>query len=48
MYYLNPTNRLSLLLPESETKPRMSVVNNNDNLRALWDLSGFYLSAFDV
>ena len=32
MYYLNPTmSRLSLLLQESEAKPRMSV-NNNDNL----------------
>ena len=33
MYYLNPTmSRLSLLLHESEAKPRTSV-NNNDNLR---------------
>ena len=41
-YYLNPTtSRLSLLLHESEAMPRMSV-NNNDNLRAQWDLSGFY------
>ena len=48
MYYLNLTNRLSLLLPESETKPKTIVVNNNDNLQALWDLSGFYTSAFDV
>ena len=48
MYYLNPaTSRLSLLLHEFEAKPRTSV-NNNDNLRVQWDLSGFYLSAFDV
>ena len=48
MYDLNPTmSRLSLLLHESEVKLRMSV-NNNDNLRVQWDLSGFYPSAFDV
>ena len=40
-------SRLSLLLHESEVKPRTSV-NNNDNLRVQWDLSGFYSSAFDV
>ena len=39
-------SRLSLLLHESEVKLRMSV-NNNDNLRVQWDLSGFY-SVFDV
>ena len=33
MYYLNPTtSMLSLILHESEAKPRTSV-NNNDNLR---------------
>ena len=38
-YYLNPTtSRLSLLLHESEAKPRMSI----DNLQVQWDLSGFY------
>ena len=48
MYYLNPTtSRLSLLLHESEAEPRTSV-NNNDNLRVQWDLSGFYPIAFDV
>ena len=42
MYCLNPTtSRLSLLLHESEVKPRMSV-NNNDNLQVQWDLSDFY------
>ena len=41
-YYLNLTmSRLSLLLHESEVKPRISV-NNNDNLRVQWNLSGFY------
>ena len=40
-------SRLSLLLHESEVKPRMSV-NNNDNLQVQWDSSGFYPSAFDV
>ena len=40
--YLNPTaSRLSLLLRKSEVKLRTSV-NNNDNLRVQWDLSGFY------
>ena len=34
-------SRLSLLLHESDAKPRMSV-NNNDNLGVQWDLSGFY------
>ena len=48
MYYLNPTmSKLSLLLHELKAKPRTSV-NNNDNLRVQWDLSGFYPSAFDV
>ena len=42
MYYLNlTTSRLLLLLHKSEAKLRMSV-NNNDNLRVQWDLSGFY------
>ena len=40
-------SRLSLLLHESEAKPRTSV-NNNDNLRVLWDLSGFFPNVFDV
>ena len=48
MYYLNPTtSRLSLLLHESEAEPRTNV-NNSDNLRVQWDLSGFYPIAFDV
>ena len=40
-YYLNPTTSRLSLLHKSETKPRMTV-NNNDNLRVQWDLSGFY------
>ena len=48
MYYLNPTtSRLSLLLHKSEAEPRTSV-NNNDNVRVQWDLSGFHPIAFDV
>ena len=45
-YYLNPTtSRLSLLLHESELR---TSVNNNDNLRVQWDLSGFYPSALII
>ena len=48
MYYLNlTTSRLLLLLHESKAELRTSV-NNNDNLRVQWDLSGFYPIAFDV
>ena len=40
--YLNPTtNRLLLLLYESEAKLRTSV-NNNNNLQVQLDLSDFY------
>ena len=47
-YYLNPTtSRLSLLSHKSKAKLRTSV-NNNDNPRVQWDLSGFYPIAFDV
>ena len=35
------------VLKSHEAKPRMSV-NNNDNLRVQWDLSGFYPTVFDV
>ena len=39
-YYLNPAmSRLSLLLHESKWR---TSVNNSDNLRVQWDLSGFY------
>ena len=37
-------SRLSLLLHESEA----TSVNNNDNLRVQWDLSGFYPIAFEL
>ena len=36
-----------MLLHDSEAEPRTSL-NNNDNLRVQWDLSGFYPIAFDV
>ena len=35
-----------MLLHESEAQPRTSV-NNNDNLRVQWDLSGFYPIALE-
>ena len=42
MLYLYPTtNRISLLLHESEAKPRKSV-NNNDILRVQWDITCLY------
>ena len=42
MLLLYPTmSRISLLLQESEAKPRMNV-NNNDILRVQWDITCLY------
>ena len=41
MYVLLKSQVIIVIYTESEAKPRTSV-NNNDNLRVQWDLSGFY------